>query len=282
MIFKDKNMNELKNLDRMCIHTITTKPWSIEESIEKYSRAGVKGITIWRDTLDNRSKKSVRKQAKDAGLEIVSMCRGGFFPKATAEERQLSINDNLALIDEAAEVGSPLIVLVCGAEPSISLEQSRDQIREGIAKIHPHARERGVKLAIEPLHPMYADTRSAINTMEQANNLCEQLNFENVGIAVDVYHLWWDPHLKSEIKRAGVNNNIFAFHTCDWKSPTTDFLWDRGLMGEGIAPIKEIRSWVEDTGFKGFVEVEVFSDNHWKKDQNIYLKEIIGAYRQFA
>ena len=275
-------MKELNNLNRLCIHTITTKPWTIEESIEKYARAGVKGITIWRDTLENRNRKEIGKKIEDAGLEIISMCRGGFFPKATAEERQISIKDNLALIDEAAEVGAPLIVLVCGAEPTLSLDQSRNQITEGIIQMNSYAREKGVKLAIEPLHPMYADTRSAVNTMEQANDMCEEINDGNVGIAVDVYHLWWDHHLKEQISRAGAKNNIMAFHTCDWKSPTTDLLLDRGLMGEGIAPIREIRSWVEQAGFNGFIEVEVFSENHWKKDQNIFLGEIIEAYKQFA
>ncbi|MDA3957051.1 sugar phosphate isomerase/epimerase [Oceanispirochaeta sp.] len=275
-------MKELTNLDRLCVHTITTKPWSIEESIEQYARAGVKGITIWRDTLENRDRRLIRKKIKDAGLEVVSICRGGFFPKATAGERERAIDDNLALIDEAAEVGAPHIVLVCGAEPTISLAQSRHQIMEGISRINSYARDKGVKLAIEPLHPMYADSRSAVNTMEQANDMWEQLNSKNIGIAVDIYHLWWDPHLQDEIKRAGAADSIMAFHTCDWKNPTTDFLLDRGLMGEGIAPIMEIRSWVEDAGFKGFIEVEIFSEYHWKKDQKIFLNEVINAYRQFA
>ncbi|QEN08111.1 sugar phosphate isomerase/epimerase [Oceanispirochaeta crateris] len=275
-------MNDLTDLEKLCIHTITTKPWTIEESIEHYARAGVQGITLWRDALENRNRQTIRKRIQDAGLNIVSMCRGGFFPGDTAEKRELAIEDNLRLIDEAADVGAPHIVLVCGSEPNISLEESRQQIMEGISRIYGHAREKGVKLAIEPLHPMYADSRSAVNTMEQANDMCETLCLKNVGIAVDIYHLWWDPHLQEEIKRAGKSDNIMAFHTCDWKNPTTDFLLDRGLMGEGIAPIREIRSWVENGGFKGYVEVEIFSELHWKKDQKTFLEEIIQAYKDFA
>jgi sugar phosphate isomerase/epimerase len=129
---------------------------------------------------------------------------------------------------------------------------------------------------------MYADTRSAINTLAQANDMTEALNSYWVGVAVDVYHLWWDPDLEQEIKRCGNNNALLAFHICDWKSPTIDFLNDRGLMGEGCIPIRKIRSWVEATGFKGFNEVEIFSYEYWKLDQSVFLKKIITAYKEYA
>ena len=137
-------------------------------------------------------------------------------------------------------------------------------------------------LAIEPLHPMYADTRSAINTLSQANDMAEALHSPWVGVAVDVYHLWWDPFLEKEIKRCGENGNLLAFHVCDWKVPTTDLLLDRGLMGEGCIPVKKIRSWVETTGFNGFNEVEIFSSKYWQQDQSQYLKKIITAYKENA
>lgn len=175
-----------------------------------------------------------------------------------------------------------MIVLVCGADPSQPLEDSRKQIHDGIAAIIPEAKAAGVKLAIEPLHPMYADTRSAINTLAQANDLAESLDTPWVGVAVDVYHLWWDPSLENEIKRCGKNNNLLAFHICDWKSPTTDMLNDRGLMGEGCIPLRKIRSWVEDAGFKGFIEVEIFSNEYWKQDQSEFLKRIVKAYQDYA
>ena len=160
------------------------------------------------------------------------------------------------------------------------LEESRKQIQDGIGELIPHASAAGIKLAIEPLHPMYADTRSAINTMKQANDMAEELNSPWVGVAVDVYHVWWDPFLEKEIKRCGENGHLMAFHICDWKVPTTDMLLDRGLMGEGCIPVKQIRSWVEAAGFTGFNEVEIFSTTHWKENQSEYLQKIIKAYKE--
>ena len=270
----------LTDLSRLCIHTITTRPWSIETAIEKYSEAGVKGITVWRDALEWKNIKSTGKLIRDSGLSVVSLCRGGFFPSIDINKRKASIDDNLKAIEEAVELGAPMIVLVCGAEPNQSLEDSRKQIQEGIETILPAAKSAEVKLAIEPLHPMYADTRSAINTLEQANSMAEAINSPLVGVAVDVYHVWWDPHLEKEIKLCGKNNHLFAFHICDWNVPTQDFLWDRGLMGEGCIPIKKIRGWVEETGFNGFNEVEIFSHKFWSEDQSEFLTKIITAYQE--
>ena len=160
-----------------------------------------------------------------------------------------------------------------------ALNESRQQIKEAIQSLLPHAESAGVKLAIEPLHPMYADTRSAVNTLSQANDMAEEIQSPWVGVAVDVYHLWWDPSLEQEIKRCGKNGNLFAFHICDWNVPTTDMLNDRGLMGEGCINVPLIRSWVEDAGFTGFNEVEIFSNTFWKTDQSEFLRKIITAYK---
>ena len=271
---------QLTDLSQLCIHTITTKPWSIDEAAKNYSAEGVKGITVWRDALANRNIKQTGQLLRDHGLNIVSLCRGGFFPNKEKEKRKLALDDNLKAIEEAVELGSSLIVLVCGADPAQSLDDSRKQIQEGIQTILPQAAAAGIKLAIEPLHPMYADTRSAINTLAQANDMAEQINSPYVGIAVDVYHLWWDPSLEQEIKRCGENDHLFAFHICDWNSPTVDILLDRGLMGDGCIPVNKIRSWVEATGFTGFYEVEIFSNKYWQQDQSHFLKKIIKAYKE--
>ncbi|MBT4641703.1 MAG: sugar phosphate isomerase/epimerase [Deltaproteobacteria bacterium] len=268
----------LKDFSRLCIHTITTKPWSLETAIEKYAAAGVKGITIWRQWLDGKDPKTAGQMARDAGLEIVSYCRGGFFPAEDAPGRQSAIDDNRQIIDEAEALGTNLIVLVCGAVPGQSLPESRNQIGDGIGAILGHAKSAGIKLGIEPLHPMYADSRSAINTMRQANDFCDQFQDPNLGVAVDVYHLWWDPELKQEILRCGNSGRLLAFHICDWLTPTEDILNDRGLMGDGCINIREIRGWVEDAGFKGFIEVEIFSDRWWLKDQELFLEAIKKAY----
>jgi sugar phosphate isomerase/epimerase len=202
----------------------------------------------------------------------------GSDPAIDAKQRRLAIEDNLKAIDEAAELGAPLVVLVCGAAPGQSLVESRKQIRDGIAASMDHAKEAGVRLAIEPLHPMYAGERSAINTLAQANDMAESLNSLWVAVAVDVYHLWWDPKLEQEIMRCGKNGHLAAFHICDWKIPTLDMLNDRGLMGEGCINIKEIRGWVEKAGFNGFYEVEIFSNIYWQQDQDQWLEKIKKAY----
>lgn len=276
------NQFPVADLSRLCLHTITTKPWSIEEAAINFTKSGVKGITVWRDALINRDIKETGNMLRGHGLEIVSLCRGGFFPSRDPGKRRVAIDENKKTIDEAATLGTDKIVLVCGADPSQSLEDSRKQIHDGIAAIIPEAMAAGVRLAIEPLHPMYADTRSAINTIAQANDMAEALKSPWVGVAVDVYHLWWDPALESEIKRCGRNNNLLAFHICDWKSPTTDMLNDRGIMGEGCIPVRKIRSWVEEAGFMGFIEVEIFSNEYWKMDQTEFLGRIVKAYKEHA
>jgi len=271
---------QLTDLSGLCIHSITTKPWKIEEAAKNYAASGVKAITVWRDALDGRNIKQTGRMLDEYGLTVVSLCRGGFFPHNDPGKRERAIDDNRKAIEEAAELGTSMLVMVCGADPSQSLEDSRKQIRDGIVSIIPDAAAAGVKLTIEPLHPMYADTRSAINTLAQANDMAEELNSPWVGVAVDVYHLWWDPYLENEIKRCGENGNLMAFHICDWKVPTTDLLLDRGLMGEGCIPVKQIRSWVEAAGFNGFNEVEIFSNSYWKEDQSEFLKRIIKAYKE--
>jgi len=276
------NPKVLTELSQLCIHTITTKPWDIGKAAKHFSTEGIGGITVWRDALNGKDIQQTGRMLRDLNLKIVSLCRGGFFPHTGHTERRVAIDDNKKAIDEAAELGAPLIVLVCGAHPGQSLEESRKQIAEGIEAIIPYAKDANIKLAIEPLHPMYADTRSAINTLGQANDMAEHLNSPIVGVAIDVYHLWWDPALKYEIARCGSNNHIFAFHICDWKTPTSDLLLDRGLMGEGCINIKEIRGWVEEAGFDGFHEVEIFSKKYWEEDQSVFLHKIKQAYLQYS
>jgi sugar phosphate isomerase/epimerase len=264
--------------DRLCIHTITTKPLEFEIACEKYASAGVKGISIWRDAVEGLSPGKVISCLKNNDLVPVSYVRGGFFPALEAEKRSAAIEDNKLMLQEAVSMEIPMIVLVCGSDPGQSLQTSREQIKAGIEAILPLAEKLGIKLAIEPLHPMYADTRSAITTLKQANDMAEHFNHDLLGIAVDVYHLWFDDELEIQIKRCGQNDNLFAYHICDWKVPTEDILLDRGLMGEGCIPLKQIRGWVEETGFSGFNEVEIFSAKYWAEDQDQFLERIIEAY----
>ncbi len=270
----------LADFSRLCLHTITTRPWTIEQATEQYGRASVRGVTVWRQWLEGRETARVGERLRAAGLEVASLCRGGFFPAPDAAGRQQAVDDNLRAIDEAAALGAPLVVLVCGAVPGQALEVSRDQIAEGILAVLPRAEAAGVKLSVEPLHPMYADSRSAINTLRQANEMCERIGSPQVGVTVDVYHLWWDPELEGQIERSGRAGRIFSFHVCDWRTPTEDLLNDRGLMGEGCINLRQIRGWVEEAGFQGFIEVEIFSNRYWATDQQVFLEKIKEAYLQ--
>jgi sugar phosphate isomerase/epimerase len=271
-----------KQMDRLCIHTITTKPLGFEEACLKFAARGVRGISIWRDAVEGLDPNRVKQILKVNRLTPVSYVRGGFFPSINPEQREAAIVDNRKMLEEAAGMEIPMLVLVCGAEPKQPLQVSRDQIKEGLAILLPKARELGVKLAIEPLHPMYADTRSAITSLGQANDMAEYFSDDYLGIAVDVYHLWFDEDLESQIRRCGRNNNLFAYHICDWNVPTTDMLNDRGLMGEGCIPLKQIRGWVEEAGFSGFNEVEIFSTRFWEGDQDLFLDNIVDAYLQYS
>ncbi|MCO6451145.1 MAG: sugar phosphate isomerase/epimerase [Caldilineales bacterium] len=269
----------MPDLSRLCIHTITTKPWGIEETVENYAAAGVGGITVWRQTLEGRDPKKVGELIRAAGLTTVSLCRGGFFVADSAAARHAAIADNLRAIDEAAALGTPLIVLLCGASPDVPLAEGRRQIQSGIEAILPHAAANGIRLAVEPLHPMYADNRSAINTLKQANDLCAVVASPWLGVTFDVYHLWWDPDLETEIRRCGEGGWLHAFHICDWLTPTIDLLNDRGIMGEGCIPIRQIKGWVQEAGFDGFDEVEIFSQRHWAREQGEFLQDIVAAYQ---
>ncbi|SDT86011.1 Sugar phosphate isomerase/epimerase [Verrucomicrobium sp. GAS474] len=277
--------SEIKDLSRLAIHTITTKGWTLEQCVENFSAAGVKGITVWRQALEGRSDAAIAeagKRIRDSGLSTVALCRGGFFPGKTEADRNKALDDNRRAIAEAAALGAPLIVLVCGAVPGIPLEDARKQIADGIAAVLPEASAAKVKLSIEPLHPMYAGDRSAVNTLGQANDLVEQLGSPWVGVAADVFHLWWDPALEAEIARCAKLGALDAFHICDWLSPMADMLNDRGLMGEGCIPIKKIRGWVEAAGFNGFNEVEVFSHRHWARDPKDFLADIVSSYLKYS
>jgi sugar phosphate isomerase/epimerase len=266
------------DLSRCAIHTQTTKPWSLAQCIEGYGRAGIRGISVWRDVIEPVGAEQAGKMLRDAGMQVPALVRGGFFVAQDAMARRSAIDVNLRRIDEASAIGAQMVVLVCGAAPGVALPEARKHVTEGIAAVLPRARSAGVKLAIEPLHPMYAADRSCINRMAEARLVCEQLADPMLGIAVDVYHVWWDPDLQNEIELAGRQKTLFAFHVCDWRVPTRDLLTDRGLMGEGCIDIRTIRSWVDKTGFDGPIEIEVFSQDYWSMDQNEYVARIAEAF----
>lgn len=266
------------DLKNCAIHTMTNKPWSLAECCENYAAAGVGGVSVWRNVIEPIGIAEAARIVRASGLKVPALVRGGFFPATSDEARSKAESENQKCIDEAAAIGAEMVVLVVGAIVGMPLKVAREHVVAGIEKLLPYAESNGVKLAIEPLHPMYAADRSCINRMAEARQVCERFRSEWLGIACDVYHVWWDPDLEREIQLAGEQGTLFGFHVCDWRSNTRDLLNDRGLMGEGAIDIKAIRGWVEAAGFRGLNEVEIFSTERWAGDQNAYLKQMTRAY----
>ena len=264
-------------LDRLSLNQMTLDQWGLEEVIDGCVRAGVEWIGPWRHKVQEVGLEEAARMVADSGLKVSSYCRGGFFPVFEHEiaERR---DDNRRAIDEAAALGTDVLVLVCGASIDKDIESARRMVVEGIAELVPYARDAGVRLGIEPLHPMFAGDRSVVVTLGQANDMASNFSSADVGVVVDVYHVWWDPALQSEIERCGKSGKLFAFHVCDWKTPTKDLLLDRGLPGEGCIDIRQIRAWVEATGFRGPIEVEIFSEAYWAGDQAELLERVTQSY----
>jgi sugar phosphate isomerase/epimerase len=261
-------------LHHAAIHTFTTKPWSIDQCIDGYARHGFGGISVWRETVAGHDLAKVKQKIKDSGLQGVSLVRCGFFTGNTKEARTAAILENRKAIDEAAELELPMIVLVCGATPGQIPSDNFLQIEQGIEEILPYAEAAGIKLAVEPLHPMYAGDRSAVCSLRNANDMVERLRHPLLGIAVDVFHVWWELDLQEQIDRCADEGHLFAFHVCDFKPDMEHVLLDRGLPGEGVSNCAVIDGWVRDAGFEGMTEVEIFSNKYWAQDQDEFLRKI--------
>ena len=245
----------------------TRQVWGFKDAVDGCLKAGIPAISPWRDQIAAIGLGEAARIVRDNKIRVTGVCRGGMFPAETAAGRQANIDDNLRAIDEAAALNADCLVLVVGGLPGASkdLDGARQMVTDGIAAMLPHAKASGVRIAIEPLHPMYAADRACVNTIDQALDICELLG-ENVGVAIDVYHVWWDPYLARAIARAGRMDRIFAHHICDWLVPTRDMLLDRGMMGDGVIDLPGIRKMIEDAGYFGPQEVEIFSqDNWWKR-----------------
>ncbi len=254
-------MVQQAELGRLSLNQITTDRWSLKEAVEGCARAEVPWIALWRHKIAEAGLKESKRIIQDAGLSISSICRGGMFPAATPELRQQALDDNRRAIDEAAELGAEVLVLVCGADTKTDIDSARKMVEEGIATLAPYAQERGVKLGIEPLHPMYAAERSVIVTLGEAIALTQKFKPNQVGVVVDVFHVWWDPELYEQIERS--KGRILGFHVSDWIVPTPDMLMGRGMMGDGVIDLRRIRQAVEKAGYDGPIEVEIFNQKIW-------------------
>ncbi|HEX4325930.1 MAG TPA: sugar phosphate isomerase/epimerase family protein [Burkholderiales bacterium] len=276
--------------EQLSLNTATVrKQWKLDRIIDECARRGIRAISPWRDQVAAVGLQQVAKQLRDTGIGLSGYCRGGFFPAADKAGLEAALADNRKAIDEAKTVNAPCLVLVVGALPGAldgkaaykDLGRARGEVRDGIAASLEYAKQVGMPLAIEPLHPMQAADRACINTLEQALDLCDELDPGRsgmLGVACDLYHVWWDPKLREQIDRAGVKR-LLAYHVCDWLTPTRDLLNDRGMMGDGVIELKKIRNWVEDTGFAGFCEVEIFSDHWWAKPGEEVLDTVIERHK---
>lgn len=257
--------------------------------VEACARAGIRAIDPWRDQVAAVGLERAVRAVKDAGLELSGYCRGGMFP-ADPAHRQAARDDNRRAVDEAVALGAPCLVLVVGGLPQFSrpgsapsrdLIAARAQVEDGIAELLAYARTAGLPLAIEPLHPMYAADRACVNTTAQALDICDRLDPDRtgaLGVALDVYHIWWDPAIWDGIKRAG-KARLLAYHVCDWLIPTRDMLNDRGMMGDGVADLRALRAAVEAEGFAGYVEVELFSEHWWSRPADEVIATVIQRHR---
>jgi sugar phosphate isomerase/epimerase len=258
----------------LSLNTVTVKEkWGLAECIEGCARQGIPGISPWRDVLQAMGVAAAARRTREAGLIVTGLCRGGLFTAADAAGRAAAIEENRRAIDEAHALGAQCLVMVCGGlrPGSKDLPGARAMVADGLAAILPQARAAGVTLALEPLHPMTCADRSVLSTLGQALDLCEALG-EGAGVAVDVYHVWWDPDLARQMRRAA--GRIAAFHACDWLVPTTDLVFDRGMPGDGVIDIAAIRTMAEAAGYQGFTEVELLSRRWWAEDPDQVLRVI--------
>jgi sugar phosphate isomerase/epimerase len=284
-------MRDFSNDHRwLSLNTATVrKQGDLAQIIEACVRHGIRAIDPWRDQVAAVGLDRAVRAIRDAGLELSGYCRGGMFP-SDAAHRVVARDDNRRTVDEAKALGASCIVLVAGGLPQYSrpgsvaskdIAQARNQVDDGLAEMMAYAREAKMPLAIEPLHPAYAADRACVNTTKQALDICDRLDPQRtgaLGVALDVYHIWWDPELLPQIVRAG-KDRLLAFHVCDWLVPTTDILNDRGMMGDGVIDIKSVRAAVEAQGFAGYSEVEIFSNGWWGKPMDEVLRSCIERHR---
>ena len=251
------------DLERLSLNIATTEPYSLQQAVVACEKMEIPWIGPWRHKVAKTGLRESAQIIRSHGLKVSSLCRGGMFAAPTQTERLVRLDDNRRAIEEAAALSTDVLVLVCGPPNGCALDDARKMVEEGIATLIPFASEHGVKLGIEPLHPVFAADRSVIVTLGQANDIVNRLQSPQVGVVIDVYHVWWDPLLYTEIRRA--EGHILGFHVNDWILPLRDSLTSRGMMGEGFIEISRIRTSVESSGYQGPIEVEIMNEELWSR-----------------
>jgi sugar phosphate isomerase/epimerase len=266
----------MTDFSRLSLNQKTVKRWSMRETLEGCARHEIPFVGLWRDRVSEAGLSKSVRLLRELDLRVSSLCRGGFFPASDPSEFKSNLDDNRRAIVEAAELGTDVLVLVCGSAPDRDITKAREMIAEAIAELAPFAATYGVKLGIEPLHPMFAADRSAIVTLEQANDLAELHPLEQVGVVIDAYHVWWDPKVEAQIARAG--KRILGFHVDDWIVPIPDPLLGRGMMGDGVIELRRLRRAVDLAGYSGPIEVEIFNQAIWDEPGDQILERMKQRY----
>jgi sugar phosphate isomerase/epimerase len=247
---------------RLSLNQYTVKPWSLERAVDECVKREIPSIAVWRDKIADVGLERAAAIVRDAGLRVSSICRSGFFPSPSATERERRIDDNRRAIEEAAALGAPVLVLVCGPAEGQSLSLAREQVADGIAAIVYDASNAGVRLAIEPRHPMMIAERSVIVSLEEANDLGSMFKSRAVGVMCDAYHIFWDAHVEREIARAG--DRICGFQVSDWTTPRGDVTAERAMIGDGCIDLASLSAAIEEAGYRGDIEIEILNATAWE------------------
>ncbi len=265
---------------RLSLNQITISTWSVSQAVEGCVRHGIPSIALWRHKIEEAGLASCVRAVRDAGLHVSSVCRGGQFPALTQAGRQKALEENYRAVDEAASLKADSLVLVVGASSEVNLIDARKMVEEGVAALVPYAQQRGVKLGLEPLHPMYAAERSVLVTIGHALELASAYSEHDVGLILDVFHIWWDPQVLALI--AACKGRIYGFHVSDWLVPLPDMLMGRGMIGDGVIDNRMLRVAVDQAGYKGPIEVEIFNQAIWDSDPDQVLEQMIERFVAFV
>ncbi|WP_320778042.1 sugar phosphate isomerase/epimerase family protein [Streptomyces sp. CRN 30] len=280
-------MSDTSGLDltRFSINQQTVKQLSLPELVEACTDFGIPAVGLWREPVQSYGLEAAAKLVRDAGLAVTTLCRGGFLTAVDPDERAQALADNRRAVDEAATLGTDTLVLVSGGLPSGSkdLHGARERIADVLAELGPYAAANGVRLAIEPLHPMFASDRCVVSTLKQALDIAERFPAEQVGVTVDTYHIWWDEDAPAQIARAGASGRIHTFQLADWITPLpAGVLNGRGQVGDGAVDMREWKGHVEAAGYTGAIEVELFNDELWARDGRELLAETAARFVEHA
>ena len=272
-------------LERLSLNTKTTNSWTLAEAVDGAARAGIPALGLWRDRVHEAGLEKAAKLVRDAGLRVSSLCRGGFLTASDEAGIAAALEDNKRAVDEAATLGTDALVMVVGGLPEgdVDLAGARERVAERLAELAPYAGDHGVKLVLEPLHPMYVADRAVISTLGQALDLAAPHPVDAVAVVVDTFHVFWDPDIAAQIERAGAEGRIAAYQVCDFNLPIpSDALLARGMMGDGVIDFAPITRMVAATGYTGDVEVEIFNEAVWASDPDDVLATMAQRYRDLV